>query len=116
MEEAVVDAWWEARSRGERAAMMAPTNESVVALNHRAQAIRGQAGEIELAGPSVEAGSYRLHVGDAVATRRNDREMRTDRGLMVKNRDRWDARRSPRRCPEGRRSHRHRPPSRRLRH
>ncbi len=90
MEEAVVAAWWEARSRGERAAMMAPTNESVVALNHRAQAMRGQAGEIDLTGPSVEVGSYRLHVGDAVATRRNDREMRTDRGTMVKNRDRWD--------------------------
>ncbi|HEV2809783.1 MAG TPA: MobF family relaxase [Acidimicrobiales bacterium] len=92
MERAVVDAWWEARSRGEAAAMMAPTNETVVALNHRAQAMRAQAGEVDFAGPSVEAGSYQLHVGDAVATRRNHRELRTDRGLMVKNRDQWEAR------------------------
>ncbi|HEV2068616.1 MAG TPA: MobF family relaxase, partial [Acidimicrobiales bacterium] len=92
MERAVVDAWWEARARGERAAMMAPTNETVVALNHRAQAMRAQVGEVHLAGASVEAGSYRLHVGDAVATRRNHRELRTDCGLMVKNRDQWEVR------------------------
>ncbi len=28
-------------------------------------------------------------VGDEVVTRRNDRSLRTDRGLMVKNRDHW---------------------------
>jgi hypothetical protein len=39
---------------------------------------------------SVAAGGYRLHVGDLVATRLNDRELRTDCGLTVKNRDRWD--------------------------
>jgi conjugative relaxase-like TrwC/TraI family protein len=92
MERAVVVAWWEARSRGEAAAMMAPTNERVVALNHRAQAMRVHAGEVDLTGRSVEAGSYQLHVGDAVATRRNDRELRTDCGLMVKNRDQWEVR------------------------
>ncbi len=90
MERAVVNAWWEARSQGERAAMMAPTNETVVALNHRAQAIRARAGEVDLAGPSVEAASYRLHVGDAVPTPPNDRGLRTDYRLMVKNRDQWE--------------------------
>jgi len=90
MDTATVAAWWQARARGESAAMMAATNETVVALNHRAQALRAEAGEIELLGPSVVAGAYRLHVGDVIATRQNDRELRTDRGLMVKNRDRWD--------------------------
>lgn len=90
MEKAVVAAWWQARSKGESAAMMAPTNETVVALNRRAQALRAEAGEIDVSRASVVAGSYRLHVGDSVATRQNDRELRTDRGLMVKNRDRWD--------------------------
>lgn len=28
-------------------------------------------------------------LGDEVVTRRNDRTVRTDRGLMVKNRDHW---------------------------
>ncbi len=71
--------------------MMAPTKETVVKLSTTAGAVRaGPAGEVDLAGPSVEAGSYRLHVGDAVATRRNDRELRTDCGLIVKNRDQWE--------------------------
>ena len=90
MEKSVVAAWWQARSRGESAAMMAPTNETVVALNRRAQALRAEAGEIDVSRASVAAGGYRLHVGDLVATRLNDRELRTDSGLMVKNRDRWD--------------------------
>jgi conjugative relaxase-like TrwC/TraI family protein len=90
MEKSVVAAWWQARSRGESAAMMAPTNETVVALNRRAQALRAEAGEIDVSRASVAAGGYRLHVGDLVATRLNDRELRTDCGLMVKNRDRWD--------------------------
>jgi ATP-dependent exoDNAse (exonuclease V) alpha subunit len=32
MEQAVLEAWWNARARGERAAMMAPTNEVVIVL------------------------------------------------------------------------------------
>lgn len=67
----------------------APTNETVVALNLRAQRLRAFEREIE-PGPSVEAGPYRLHVGDVVATRHNDRDLRTDWGLMVKNRDQWE--------------------------
>ena len=90
MEEAVVDAWWQARARGESVAMMAPTNETVVELNLRAQDLRAEAGEIDIFGPSVSVGDYQFFRGDVVATRRNDRELHTDRGLMVKNRDQWE--------------------------
>jgi conjugative relaxase-like TrwC/TraI family protein len=90
MEQAVVEAWWEARARGDSVAMMAPTNEIVVDLNLRAQALRVREGEIDPAGPSVGAGHYRLHVGDRLATRQNDRHLHTDRGFMVKNRDQWE--------------------------
>ncbi|MGI8807700.1 MAG: MobF family relaxase [Acidimicrobiales bacterium] len=90
MERAVVEAWWEARSRGDSVAMMAPTNEIVVDLNRRAQALRAREGEIDPTGPWVSAGGYRLHIGDQVATRQNDRQLHTDRGLMVKNRDQWE--------------------------
>ena len=90
MEQAVVAAWWEARAGGDSVAMMAPTNEIVVDLNGRAQALRVREGEIDPTGPSVSAGDYRLHVGDQVATRQNDRQLHTDRGLMVKNRDQWE--------------------------
>ncbi len=70
--------------------MMAPTNEAVVSLNHRAQQLRARAGEIDPDSASVVAGSYSIHAGDRVATRRNERHLRTNRGLMVKNRDHWD--------------------------
>ncbi len=70
MDKAIVAAWWQARSRGEGAAMTAATNETVVALNHRAQALRAEAGEIDVSRPSVVAGAYRLHVGDLITTSR----------------------------------------------
>jgi hypothetical protein len=90
MEATMVGEWWAARARGESVAMMAPTNEAVVSLNHRAQQLRARAGEIDLDGASARVGTYSVVVGDRVATRHNDRSLRTDRGLMVKNRDRWD--------------------------
>ncbi len=85
-----MEAWWDARCWGESVAMMAPTNVAVVGLNRRAQALRIAAGELDLSRPSVEAGPYRPHAGDVVATRRNERELRTDCGLMVKNRHQWE--------------------------
>ena len=85
--EAVVNAWWQARTRGESVAIMAPTNETVVRLNQLAQG-RG--------GPATSTSTvrrcrpdYRLFRGDSIATRHNDRNLLTDRDLMVKNRDRW---------------------------
>ncbi len=86
----MVRAWWAARARGESTAMMAPTNEAVASINHRAQQLRARWGEIDLDGASVPVGHYDVVVGDEVATRRNDRALRTDRGLMVKNRDHWE--------------------------
>ena len=86
---AAVEAWWQARERGESAALTASTNASVVALNHEAQRRRLQAGQLDCAGPSVQVGPYELHPGDVVATRHNDRRLLTDRHQMVKNRDRW---------------------------
>ncbi len=79
-------------------------NETVVALNHQAQGHPGHAGEVDLAGPSVEAG------GPTSCTsvmrwppRRNHRELHRPRA-DGQERDRWEIRRSPRRCPDRRRS------------
>ncbi len=88
MREAVVRGWWEATQRGQTVAMMAPTTETVVLLNQRAQRLRLEAGDIG-AGRAIDVGPYKIHVGDAVATRQNARQLATDRNLMVKNRDRW---------------------------
>ncbi|MGH9190608.1 MAG: ATP-dependent DNA helicase, partial [Acidimicrobiales bacterium] len=90
MEADVVNAWWHAHQQGESAAMMAATNETVAALNRRAQLLRAGAGEIDLDGPCLVSGDRHIHVGDQVATRRNDRQLRTDRGAMVRNRDLWE--------------------------
>ncbi|HUP69656.1 MAG TPA: AAA family ATPase [Acidimicrobiales bacterium] len=90
MASAVVEAWSQARGRGEDVAMMAPSVEAVADLNRRAQWLRAAAGEIDMAGTHVLTGPYEIHVGDVVATRRNDRQLRTDRGYMVKNRDHWE--------------------------
>ncbi len=90
MEAVMVRSWSAARDHEESVAMMAPTNEAVTSLNHRAQQLRARAGEIDLYGPAAKAGNYDVVVGDQVATRRNDRSQRTDRGLMIKNRDHWE--------------------------
>lgn len=89
MRRAVVDAWWQATEVGEKAAMMAPTREAVTALNLAAQLRRLGAGELNRAGPTLDLPDQRLYVGDVVATRRNERQLRTDQKRMVKNRDRW---------------------------
>ncbi len=89
MRRAVVGAWWEAAERGETAAMVAPTNAAVVALNVEAQRRRFDAGRVDPTGRSIEVGPYGIHAGDLVCTRHNERQLLTDRHLMVKNRDRW---------------------------
>ncbi len=58
-------------------------------LNEIAQATRFAAGEVDPRSHSVPVGTNRAHVGDVVATRRNERTLLTDRQRMVKNRDRW---------------------------
>jgi len=89
MATATVIAWRQAVEAGETAAMMAPTREAVAVLNEIAQQLRFAAGEVDANSPSVKLGPTRAHVGDVVATRRNERSLLTDRGRMVKNRDHW---------------------------
>ncbi|MGB3055095.1 MAG: AAA family ATPase [Acidimicrobiales bacterium] len=86
---ATVHAWRRAIEGGESAAMMAPTREAVAVLNEIAQKLRFAVGEVDASSPSVKLGPIRAHVGDLIATRRNDRTLLTDRGRMVKNRDHW---------------------------
>jgi hypothetical protein len=89
MERAATRNWWEDRSAGRSHLLMAPTNEAVERLNQRAQRARIDAGEIDPSGPSVTAGVYRVHHGDEIVTRHNDRQLLTDRGEMVRNRATW---------------------------
>ena len=89
MEEEVITAWRHARSRGETVALMANSTDTVASLNRLAQHARIEAGDLDPDGPSLQVGDESMLIGDDVVTRRNDRSLRTDRGLMVKNRDHW---------------------------
>ena len=89
IDRAALDAWEAARQRGESVLLAAPTNETVARLNHAAQQRRIAAAEIDTCSRTLDAGGYRLHVGDEIATRRNHRQLHTDRGLMIRNRDQW---------------------------
>jgi conjugative relaxase-like TrwC/TraI family protein len=88
MEGQVIEAWKEARGRGETVALMANTTETVHRLNQLAQQTLIEAGELN-AEQRVEVGDQKLLVGDEVVTRRNDRRLRTHLGIMVKNRSHW---------------------------
>ncbi|MFN0028495.1 MAG: MobF family relaxase [Acidimicrobiales bacterium] len=86
----VLDHWARLRAGGESVVVLAANNDTVARLNDLAQHHRIQAGELDDHGPSVvtDAG-VRLLVGDEIATRHNDRRLRTDQGEMVRNHDQW---------------------------
>lgn len=85
----IITTWQQARSRGDTVALMANNIDTVAHLNRLAQETRIRNRELDPAGPQLRSGGHRLLVGDEVVTRRNDRTLRTDQNLMVKNRDHW---------------------------
>jgi hypothetical protein len=89
METDIITAWRDARSRGDTVALMANNTDTVARLNHLAQETRIRDKELDPAGLSLRIGDTKMQLGDEVVTRRNSRTLRTDQGLMVKNRDHW---------------------------
>ena len=89
MEADMIDAWQQACRRGETVALMANSTDTVDRLNRLAQHTRIKVGELDPTASRLRTGDEEMLVGDEVVTRRNDRTLRTDRGLMVKNRDHW---------------------------
>jgi conjugative relaxase-like TrwC/TraI family protein len=88
MEAAIIDAWHQARRRGDTVALMANSTATVARLNQLAQWTRISRGELDSTTAGRVGGEVML-VGDEVVTRRNDRTLRTSNDKMVKNRDRW---------------------------
>ena len=76
------------RESGQEAALFASTNEAVEQLNHDVQDWRQFKDEL---GPQIPEDriDQTLYIGDEIETRRNERDLTTDRGHYVKNRDRW---------------------------
>jgi len=89
MQRHALDTWEAARATNETVLLVAPGNETVTRLNQHAQQRRITTGEIDPASRSVQAGDYRLHAGDDIVTRRNHRQLHTDQGLPIRNRDQW---------------------------
>ncbi|MGH9228758.1 MAG: AAA family ATPase [Acidimicrobiales bacterium] len=80
--------WLELTAAGRRVAVAAETNEHVDALNAAIQQARLHRRQLGHRMVAVAAGETAA-LGDVVATRRNDRTVRTDRGEPVRNRDLW---------------------------
>ena len=89
MESELIDGWKKARGQSQSVALMANTTDTVARLNQLAQQSRIMNGELDINKPWLKAGGSLIFVGDEVVTRRNDRRLRTDQELMVKNRDHW---------------------------
>lgn len=89
METELIDTWKTARSQGQSVALMANTTETVDRLNQLAQQSRILTGELDTNTPTHRIRGTLMFAGDEVVTRRNQRQLRTDRDLMVKNRDHW---------------------------
>jgi DNA transposition AAA+ family ATPase len=84
---AMADTWIEHRHSGDTVALVASTNDHVDAINHAVQAARIAIGQLNPARVAVIADGERAHVGDVVATRRNDRNLITSAGDHVRNRE-----------------------------
>jgi ATP-dependent exoDNAse (exonuclease V) alpha subunit len=80
--------WLAHTAAGKRIAVVAETNDHVDALNGAIQRQRRVHGQLGARAVRV-AGGETAAVGDIVATRRNDRTLRTERGEPVRNRDLW---------------------------
>lgn len=89
METEINTVWKQARDAGHTVALMANSNETVNRLNNKCQQLLVDTGQLDPACPSLEIDGQILYQGNEVVTRRNNRTLRTNRGLIVKNRDHW---------------------------
>jgi conjugative relaxase-like TrwC/TraI family protein len=86
---AIADTWIDRRRSGGTVALVASTNEHVDAINRAVQAVRVAAGHLDADTVVSIAGGEHVHVGDVIATRRNDRTLLTSAGETVRNRETW---------------------------
>jgi hypothetical protein len=86
---AMAATWIEDRRNGDTVALVASTNDHVDAVNRAVQAARVAAGQLNPDIAAQIAGGECAHVGDVVATRRNDRTLITSSGERVRNRETW---------------------------
>ncbi len=81
--------WLGLNAAGHSVAITASTNKHVDAINAAVQHARLTVGQLDPATVVRIAGGEHTYPGDVIATRRNDRELRTSSGEPVRNRDLW---------------------------
>ena len=81
--------WIDHHDTGRTLALVASTNDHVDTINHAIQTARLDAGHLDPTSATRVAAGETAHVGDVVATRRNDRRLVTSHGEPVRNRDTW---------------------------
>ena len=79
---------WLQRPSGSMA-ITTTTNEHVQAINTTIQRARIDRGDLDTT-RTVDIADGSVHVGDVIVTRRNDRQLRTSTGDIVRNRDYWN--------------------------
>jgi conjugative relaxase-like TrwC/TraI family protein len=81
--------WLGHHAIGKTVAIVASTNDHVDALNDAIQRVRLTAGDLDPGVAVPIASGEQAHPGEVVVTRRNDRDLCTERGEPVRNRDLW---------------------------
>ena len=82
----VTDLYMERHNAETDVGVFAATNTQVAELNTAIQTALVDSGQL---GEPINTGNRQLFVGDLIETRSNNRDLVTDRGQYVKNRDRW---------------------------
>ena len=85
----MADSWITGHHEGRPTALVASTNDHVDTINRAVQQARLEAGHLDPVSATRIAGGDHAHVGDVVATRRNDRHLTTTTGETVRNRELW---------------------------
>lgn len=90
MDRNAITDWLTHRQAGADVLLLAPSNETVTRLNRTAQQTLIMTGLLDGSGLRLTTPSGdRLHIGDEIVTRRNQRTITTTAHHSIKNRDRW---------------------------
>ena len=81
--------WTNDTEAGKDSLLVAATGEQVQALNAGAQKIRAERGELDLSEARELSTGQWLHAGDVLLTRKNDYDLLTSAGDVVRNGQRW---------------------------
>lgn len=82
--------WITDQENGQESLLVAATREDVDALNAGAQQLLLEDGPLHPVGPKIQlAGEHQGYVGDVILTRRNDYQLTTSAGDVVRNGQRW---------------------------